>query len=60
MEASAALGVKYFITARKLLEKRNKIKFITTGSDRLDKLIGGGIESSSITEVYGEYRTGKT
>ena len=60
LEASASLGVKYFITARELLEKRDKIKFITTGSQKLDKLIGGGIESSSITEVYGEYRTGKT
>lgn len=60
LEASATLGVKFFITARQLLEKRDKIKFITTGSQKLDKLIGGGIESSSITEVYGEYRTGKT
>jgi len=26
----------------------------------LDKLLGGGIESQSITEVFGEFRTGKT
>ena len=32
LEASAQLGVKYFITAWELLEKREKIKFITTGS----------------------------
>ena len=54
------LGLKFFITAWELLEKWEKIKFIWTGSKKLDKLLGGGIESSSITEVYGEYRTGKT
>lgn len=26
----------------------------------LNKLIGGGIESQSILEIHGEYRTGKT
>lgn len=26
----------------------------------MDKLLGGGIESMSITEVFGEFRTGKT
>lgn len=26
----------------------------------MDKLLGGGIESQSITEVFGEFRTGKT
>lgn len=26
----------------------------------LDKLLGGGIETGSITEIFGEFRTGKT
>ena len=37
-----------------------KQKKITTGCKNLDLLLGGGIESGSLTEIYGEYRTGKT
>jgi RecA/RadA recombinase len=33
---------------------------ITTGSPALDALLGGGIDSMAITEVFGEFRTGKT
>jgi singapore isolate B (sub-type 7) whole genome shotgun sequence assembly, scaffold_11 len=33
---------------------------ITTGSSELDALIGGGIETMSVTEIFGEFRTGKT
>lgn len=33
---------------------------VTTGSKQLDTLLGGGLESMSITEVFGEFRTGKT
>lgn len=33
---------------------------ITTGCEELDKLLGGGVQSMSITEVFGEFRTGKT
>lgn len=33
---------------------------ISTGSKAFDTLLGGGIESMSITEVFGEFRTGKT
>ena len=33
---------------------------ITTGSSELDSLLGGGIETMSITEIFGEFRTGKT
>lgn len=33
---------------------------LTTGSVELDKLLEGGIETGSITEVFGEFRTGKT
>lgn len=31
-----------------------------TGSAELDKLLGGGIETGSVTELFGEFRTGKT
>lgn len=33
---------------------------ITTGSQELDNLLGGGLESGNLTEVFGEFRTGKT
>jgi hypothetical protein len=33
---------------------------LTTGSVELDKLLEGGIETGSITEVFGEFRTGKS
>ena len=34
--------------------------FISTGSTDLDTLLGGGIETGSLTEIFGEFRTGKT
>ena len=33
---------------------------LTTGATEIDKLLEGGIETGSITEVFGEFRTGKT
>lgn len=33
---------------------------LTTGSGELDKLLGGGIETGAITELFGEFRTGKS
>ena len=33
---------------------------VTTGSKELDKLLQGGIETGSITELFGEFRTGKS
>lgn len=48
------------ITARELLAMRKNVKRLTTGSKSLDDLLGGGIETQSITEFYGEYRVGKT
>ena len=33
---------------------------LTTGSASLDALLGGGVETGSITEIFGEFRTGKT
>ena len=42
------------------LEERKRITRITSGSKELDTLLGGGFESNSITELFGEFRTGKT
>jgi len=40
--------------------ERFKAKKITTGSKSLDELLGGGVETKTITEFFGEYGTGKT
>ncbi|HRS42377.1 MAG TPA: DNA repair and recombination protein RadA [Candidatus Diapherotrites archaeon] len=47
-------------TAEKILDRRKTIARLTTGSSELDELLGGGIESQSITEVYGMFASGKS
>lgn len=47
-------------TAAIVLEARENLITITTGSPALDSLLGGGIETGSLTEIFGEYRTGKS
>lgn len=49
-----------FTPATTLYNKRKRIGRISTGSRNFDKLLGGGIETNAITEVYGEFGTGKT
>ncbi|CAB3985886.1 DNA repair RAD51 homolog 1 [Paramuricea clavata] len=49
-----------FTTATEFHAKRSELITITTGSKELDKLLQGGIETGSITEIFGEFRTGKT
>ncbi|MHA2429874.1 MAG: DNA repair and recombination protein RadA [Promethearchaeota archaeon] len=49
-----------FKSADIIWEKRKILKKLTTGSQNLDDLLGGGVEPGSVTELYGEYRTGKT
>ncbi len=49
-----------FKTAADALEDRRNLVTLTTGSVELDKLLEGGVETGSLTEVFGEFRTGKT
>ena len=49
-----------FIRGDELLKMRQTVLRLTTGSSMLDKLLGGGIESQSITEFYGEFGSGKS
>lgn len=42
-----------FITGTEARQKRQSVYHITTGSTALNELIGGGIESGSITEAFG-------
>merc|ERR1740131_742312 len=48
------------MTCSQFVEK-TKIRFkLSTGASALDELLGGGVESCSITEFFGEFRCGKT
>jgi len=49
-----------FTTANEMNRQRQDIIQIKTGSKDLDKLLDGGFETGSITEMFGEFRTGKT
>jgi len=49
-----------FSTATEVHQQRQDLVQITTGSKELDKLLDGGVETGSITEIFGEFRTGKT
>ncbi|CAG7951774.1 unnamed protein product [Penicillium salamii] len=49
-----------FTTATEMHARRSELISITTGSKRLDTLLGGGVETGSITEIFGEFRTGKS
>lgn len=49
-----------FVTGTEVLERMKKVKLITTGSKALNALIGGGVETQSITEAYGAFGSGKS
>jgi DNA repair protein RadA len=49
-----------FVTASDILARRANIQRLSTGSKNLDNLIGGGLETMTITEFFGEYGTGKS
>lgn len=49
-----------FTTATEFHKQRAEIIQLGTGARELDKLLGGGVETGSITEIFGEFRTGKT
>jgi hypothetical protein len=46
--------------ATEVMERRKHIGRILTGSSAFDKMIGGGIETQAITEVFGEFGSGKS
>ena len=49
-----------FTTATEMHQRRSELISITTGSKQLDTLLAGGIETGSVTEIFGEFRTGKS
>lgn len=60
LESASKLIPNDFKSALDVLEKRKNIIHVSTGSQEFDKLLGGGFETASITEIFGEFRTGKT
>ncbi len=49
-----------FESGEELLRKRAQVFKITTGSKAFDDMLGGGVESGSITECFAQYGGGKT
>lgn len=49
-----------FETGEEILERLKERKHLTTGSKALDELLGGGFETQAITELFGEFGSGKT
>ncbi|MEM1602180.1 MAG: DNA repair and recombination protein RadA [Candidatus Bathyarchaeia archaeon] len=49
-----------FIRADEIFKRRQNVLRLTTGSRKLDELLGGGLETQTITEFYGEYGSGKS
>jgi len=58
--AKESSDIGTFITGDKVQEQRSRIGLITTGSQKFDELLGGGIETQAVTEAFGEFGSGKT
>ena len=59
-ETARKISFSGFISAKESMSRRMQVTRISTGCAAFDTLLGGGIESMSITEAFGEFRTGKT
>ncbi len=55
--ARNALGMTDFIPAAEIDEN---VEYITTGSSELNRILGGGMQTGKLTEVYGPFKSGKT
>lgn len=49
-----------FETGDIVLERRKLVGKLSTGCTEFDEMMGGGIETQAITEMYGEFGSGKT
>jgi len=58
--AKKAADIGGFETGDQVLQKRKEIGKLSTGAETFDELIGGGVETRSITEFFGEFGSGKT
>ncbi|MFX0019417.1 MAG: DNA repair and recombination protein RadA [Candidatus Hermodarchaeota archaeon] len=55
--ARNALGMTEFTIAEEIDENT---EYITTGSSELNRILGGGIATGKLTEVFGPFKSGKT
>ena len=60
MQARKYANVGEFETGAILRDRRLKVGRITTGSKTFDELLGGGFETQSIIELFGEFGSSKT
>ncbi|NPE27581.1 DNA repair and recombination protein RadA [Methanococcoides sp. SA1] len=58
--ARQSADVGGFETGDLVLERRKLVGKLSTGCTEFDEMMGGGIETQSITEMYGEFGSGKT
>ncbi len=49
-----------FQSGEEVLKKRERVVKIKTGSTEFDKMMDGGFETAAITEVFGEFGSGKS
>jgi DNA repair protein RadA len=56
----SGLLYKDFSTAQDILDRRKNLLRCTTGSAKLDSFLKGGIETQAITEIAGEFGSGKS
>ena len=49
-----------FLPASEIYKRRQSITRIKTGCNNLDDLLAGGVETQAVTEIYGEFGSGKT
>ena len=55
--ARNSLGMTEFTIAEDIDEN---VEYINTGSNELNKILGGGIATGKLTEVFGPFKSGKT
>nr|BAS01944.1 DNA recombination and repair protein [Amorphochlora amoebiformis] len=60
VELANRLTLNGFFTGYQLIEKEKYKNYFSTLNKRIDLILGGGISSGSITEIYGESNAGKT
>ncbi|MCK4455768.1 MAG: DNA repair and recombination protein RadA [Thermoplasmata archaeon] len=58
--AREAADIGGFETGEALLEKRKHVGKLTSGAKALNELLGGGFETQAISELFGEFGSGKT
>ena len=56
----SGLLARDFSTAEEILERRKALIKCTTGSSKLDSFLKGGIETQAMTEIAGEFGSGKS